>query len=232
MALCALHAKLQVRQKVDVLTTKGVRLTAKIIFSRFEQHKVDIAVLKLDEGCFKHFIPVHEQKVSLLAQFYVVGMKGDESVLFAAPSTVNTVRPKCAILEASYCSCLGLSGAAVVAVIEDQQLRVLGVHVGAHEDDPVVMDKVDPAKANEVVDNTSLSQALTSFSGASHGRTAYTMICDVGRVPGLVAFLKKHSNASSLKATSNASLKATSKRTATTSSASSSKRSRKSETAK
>jgi hypothetical protein len=48
-------------------------------------------------------------------------------------------------------------------------------------------------KAEHTVDSTgleSVSVALASLSSNIHGHSAYTMVCEIARVPALIAFLR------------------------------------------
>ena len=193
LALCALHEKVRTGVKVTVVIARGRELAAKIVLSRFEANKVDISVLELDSTHFDSFITIHRQPMKELDNICLFGMKlqNDQSENFSARGQVNTVRQKGAIIESSYPGCAGLSGAPVVTVIEHNELRVVGVHVGIHGDSAEESDEesFDSDHQSQPASRQEMSDALSTFSQASHALSTYAMICDVARVRGLVKFL-------------------------------------------
>jgi hypothetical protein len=196
LALCSLHAKIRKGVKACVITATGQKLQAKVVFNRFEDNKVDISVLELDTEVFSNFIPIHGQKVGELDDIFVIGMKlqDDKSEDFSAQGQVNTVRHESSIFESSYPGCAGLSGAHVVTVIEQGQLRVVGIHVAVHGDSAEDSDEesISSEQASQPATRRQSCDGLTTLSQASHGRSTYATICDVARVPDLLTFLDKY----------------------------------------
>jgi hypothetical protein len=190
-----LHEKIKNGVKVCVMSGRGQKLQAKVVFSRYNPGKVDISVLELDTEEFKHFMPAHCQKVNELDDIFVIGMKlqDDVSENFVAQGQVNSLRKKCSIFESDYAGCAGLSGAPVVTIIEQGELRVVGVHVAVHGDsaEDGGVESISSEQESQPATRRQLSDGLTTLSQASHGRSTYAMICELARVSGLQAFISK-----------------------------------------
>ena len=192
LALCALHKKFGIGTLITVTTNRGQKLAATIVFSRFKHEAVDIAVLMLDSPHkFDDFITVHGKPMQELEKMYVFGMKLENNETpqdFSAECQVNTVRKKGAIIEADYPGHRGLSGAPVVTVVENNALRVVGVHVGTHGESAVI-DKGSTENQSQFASRKDVHDALSTFSHDNHALSSYAMICDVARVKDLMKFL-------------------------------------------
>jgi len=199
LALCALHSGGNVGTNVTVTTDGGKKLKAKIVFNRYESGVVDISVLELEKDFkFENFIATHHTPLGLLEKIYVFGRKleNDRPENFSAGGEVNCVVENCSIVQSNYPGCKGLSGAPVVTVIENNELRVVGVHVGVHGESADLTAGSDDDELNEPATRADVSDAISTLSHASHGLSTYAMICDLARVRPLMTFLKKRCSAS------------------------------------
>ena len=76
---------------------------------------------------------------------------------------------KSAIVQSNYPGCKGLSGAPVVTVIENNELRVVGVHVGVHGESAYPTADSDDDGLKELATRADESDAISTLSHASHG---------------------------------------------------------------
>lgn len=196
LALTALHGKAKKGHTIILHTSSGVEFNGTVALDVFEQELVDIAVIELKNGKqFPFFTPVAVQSVRLLDVVYVAGLKvnsRDEAMAAVYESKVNIIEPgeNNALFQSSYVSFDSLSGAGVVLKQVGGVLRVIGVHVASH-DNTTATPSVE--KAEHTVDSAgleSVSVALASLSSNIHGHSAYTMICEIARVPALIDFLR------------------------------------------
>lgn len=185
-AVTAVHGIIEVNKEVQVVTRRGIQLSGRIEFQRFESNIVDIAVIVLDEGSeFRDYLPWTQTKVRLTQPIAVIGLKyasvGDyigEYVRKSAVDSIEKFDPNCALFQASYYNFDGCSGTGVVTTEVDGKLVVVGVHVASHND-----SSLKPTKKQKKV---SLD---ASISSAIHGHTAYSLICEIARVPELLQHL-------------------------------------------
>ena len=188
-ALTALHGKIPLNSPVQVTTRNGAHFSGIVEFERFEKNMVDIAVILLDVGSeFNHFIPWIDQPVVLTQHITVVGLKyasvGDIVNTYARSTTVDMIEefgPNSALFQAQYYSFDGCSGAGVVTTTVNNVAKVVGVHVASHEDTAIVgkRKRVTPQFAN----------FEASVQSVIHGHKAYSLVCEIARVPELVALL-------------------------------------------
>jgi len=197
LALTALHGKAKKGHTVVIRTSSGVMLKGTVAMDVFEQELVDIAVIELERGKqFASFTPIAVQSVRLLEVVYVAGLKvnsRDEAMAAVYESKVNIIEPgeNNALFQSSYVSFDSLSGAGVVVKQVGGVLKVIGVHVASH-DNTTATPPVE--KAEHTADSAgfeSVSVALASLSSNIHGHSAYTMVCEIARVPALVDFLRE-----------------------------------------
>ncbi len=148
---------------------------------------IDIAVILLDVGSeFNHFVPSNDRPVVLTQHITVVGLKypsvGDIVNTYARSTTVDMIEEfgsSSALFQAQYYSFDGCSGAGVVTTTVDNIVKVVGVHVASHEDTTVIVGKRKRHLAN----------FEASVQSVIHGHKAYSLVCEIARVPELVALL-------------------------------------------
>lgn len=188
-ALTALHGKIPLNSPVQVTTRNGVHFSGIVEFERFEENMVDIAVILLDgDSEFNHFIPWVDQPVVLTQNITIVGLKygsiGDIVNTYARRTTVDMIEhfgPNSALFQAQYYSFDGCSGAGVVTTNVRNIVKVVGVHVASHE------DTARTGKRKRVKFQHANFEA--SVQSVIHGHKAYSLVCEIARVPDLVALL-------------------------------------------
>ena len=187
-ALTALHGKCSVGDEVTLVDSSGRKRRATVIYSQFAELQVDIAVVEVcaGENVFSIFIPVCAEQVHLLQQIIIIGMKPDlsdrESSMYASSGQVTYIEPSVPLFRSAY---PGLSGAGVIATVEGGKYHVVGVHVASHDD-----TKAPPPikkKKGGVASADSVSESNQSLSDSIHGRTSFSLICEVKRVVGIDA---------------------------------------------
>lgn len=163
----------------------------------FEPDLVDIAVIELiNNGVFPHFTPIlGRRQVSLLESVYIIGYKIDSrdaamEAMFDGKVNVIERHERSALFQSAYVSFDSLSGAGVVVKKERNEFRVIGVHVASH-DSTVSSPPVKKVKHTEIADYESVSVSLSSLSSNIHGHAAYTVICEIARVPELIELLQQ-----------------------------------------
>mmetsp|Transcript_30605 Transcript_30605/g.41913 ORF Transcript_30605/g.41913 Transcript_30605/m.41913 type:complete len:274 (+) Transcript_30605:121-942(+) len=185
-ALTALHGKVPLNSPVQITTRNGVHLSGIVEFERFEENMVDIAVILLDVGSeFSHFIPWIDKPVVLTQYITVVGLKyghvGDTVNTYARITTVDMIEefgPRSALFQAQYYSFDDCCGAGVVTATVNNIVKVVGVHVASHD---------DTAKAGKR--KRKFANFEASVQSDIHGHNAYSLVCEIARVPDLVALL-------------------------------------------
>lgn len=195
--MTALHGKADNGYDITLHTHSGALLQGKVVLNVFEQDLVDIAVIELiDDGVFPHFTPVLGcRPVKLLESVYIVGYKldaRDMAMEAMFDSKVNVIErfERSALFQSSYVSFGSLSGAGVVVMKDRNDFKVIGVHVASNEktiySSPVIKtEDIGPTSYK------SGNVAPTSFSSNIHGYSAYTVVCEIARVPELIAFLRQ-----------------------------------------
>lgn len=142
-ALTALHGKVPLNNEVKVTTRNGSVFWGKVVFEKFEESMVDIAVVQLnkDSGEFQHFVEWSSERVFLTQELYVIGLTygsyNDHSFAYARKTTVDVIEelgPESALFQASYYSFQSCSGAGVIASLVNGVAKVVGVHIASHED--------------------------------------------------------------------------------------------------
>ncbi len=188
-ALTALHGKIPLNWPVQVTTRNGVHFSGIVEFERFEENMVDIAVILLDAGSeFIHFIPWIDRPVQLTQPITVVGLKysrvGDAVDVYARRTAVDMIEnigSSSALFQAQYYSFEGCSGAGVVTTTVNNAVKVVGVHVASHE------DTTNTGKRKRITPTFANFEA--SVQSIIHGHKAYSLVCEIARVPDLVALL-------------------------------------------
>ena len=191
-ALTALHGKIPVGTRVDIRTRNGTKLFGVVEFERFEPNLVDIAVILLDSpSSFEHFMVPCLQPVVLDQPLRVIGLKyaaiGDSVSTYVRRSYVEMIEEygdSSALFQAQYYSFDGCSGAGVVTVAVGNRLEVVGVHVASHEDSTVTAEAPSKKKRGDTEFNFE-----ASIASAIHGHKAYSLVCEIARVPDLVELL-------------------------------------------
>ncbi len=194
MALTALHGHCELGDAVRLVDSKGVSRSGTITFVEFEELKVDVALIELDEGAlFGNYIPPAKHAVKLLQQICVVGLlpslaNPDESSGYSFSSAVMVIERDSTLFRASYYSENGLSGAGIIVTLDSGQFRLVGVHVASHES-TVAPPPMKRTKRGSGADCDSASESSSSLAASIHGHTAYSIVCEVVRVSGLKAKL-------------------------------------------
>jgi hypothetical protein len=194
LCLTALHGKARIGHAIILHSYSGEMFRGTVVKNVFEPELVDIAVIELNTGQqFTHFTPVSAYSVRLLDVVYVAGLKvniRDEAMPAIYESKVNIIEPgeNNALFQSSYVS---FDSSSVVVRQVGNDLRVIGVHVASH-DNTTATPPVERAKDTEdSAGHESVSIALASLSSNIHGHSAYTMICEIARVPELIAFFRE-----------------------------------------
>ena len=149
----------------------------------FEKERVDIALLRLQdlEAPFSNSLDVLSREVRYQEKISVLSLQnGMGGVLdFASqPSSIYMIDSNTALCRAQYYAEDGLSGSAVVTEVEkDGNVKVIGVHVLAH-DATVEADPIERAsKKSKSADFESVSSHSETTAKNIHGHIAYCMIC-------------------------------------------------------
>ncbi len=189
-ALCALHGRCDVDDKVNITTRNGINLMGTITFSRYAQDQVDISVITLDNSSiFSHYIPVSQVPVTLGKEMMIISMSITSSGEFAPATDISHVRlieTQGTLFQATYFSSTGMSGAGVVAINTGDRLEVVGVHVASH-DNTVAVEPV-PKKAKGM-SKDKYNRDMMTINSNIHGHGAYSLICEPARIPELLHFL-------------------------------------------
>lgn len=188
-ALIALHGIIPINSPVTVTTRNGTKISGRVEFERFERNMVDVAVIVLDSSAvFNHFMPYSDQPVRLAQPIAVVGLKyasvGDSVSTYARVSSVDSIEElgdNSALFQAQYYNFDGCSGTGVITATVGNVLRVVGVHVASHDDTTLGRPKGKKKRT--------YSDLEASVASAIHGHTAYSLVCDIARVPDLLALL-------------------------------------------
>lgn len=208
-AVTAVHGVYDKDQDVEVIDIHGVRKYGTISFMRYEANRVDIAVVELiDPDVFQHSIPFHSTPVKIDKDLRVIGLRDDGTGEFTTSirrAYVEEVIAGTAIIHASYYAVEGMSGAGVVTSQKDGQFSVVGVHVGKHDDTEALSEEEQPKRKKSK--KSDLSKELQSMhkelsnhkqkyrkdqitiNSNIHGHGAYSLICEIARVEGLVNHL-------------------------------------------
>lgn len=200
-ALTSLHGKIPLNTRVKITTRNGVHLAGKVEFERFEKNMVDIAVILLDSTlAYTHYIDCTNQRVKLTQDITVVGLKysivGDTVNTYARRTTVDMIEefgPTSALFQAQYYSFDGCSGTGVVTVTENNVVKVVGVHVASHED-MSSSSRSSQIQGKRKYSIDSYADFEASVHSAIHGHKAYSLVCEIARVPDLVQLLSNPSN--------------------------------------
>jgi len=201
-ALTSLHGKIPLNTRVKITTRNGVHLTGKVEFERFEKNMVDIAVILLDSTlAYTHYIDWTNQRVKLTQDITVVGLKysivGDTVNTYARRTTVDMIEEfgsTSALFQAQYYSFDGCcSGTGVVTVTETNVVKVVGVHVASHEDMSSSSSRSSQIQGKRKYSIDSYGDFEASVDSAIHGHKAYSLVCEIARVPDLVHLLSNPS---------------------------------------
>ena len=193
-ALCALHGAIALNERVELYDHRGIKRTATVLFQAFEELVVDIALLELtaDARCFDKYVPVASRPVKLSQEIYMIGMirsiDKKDNVPVCEVSRVTSIETSKSLFRSNYTGYDGLSGAGVI-VLENigNEFRVAGVHVATHDD--TESPPIKKLKGSVAAEAESVSQSSESLAKSIHGHTAYSLICEVQRVPELFHFI-------------------------------------------
>lgn len=190
-ALTALHGMVPLNTLVTITTRNGTKISGRVEFERFERDMVDVAVIVLDQdssAVFNHFMPYSDQPVRLAQPIAVVGLKyasvGDTVNTYARLSSVESIEElgdSSALFHAQYYNFDGCSGTGVITAVVGNVLRVVGVHLASHNNTTLGGPKSKKKRT--------YSDLEASVASAIHGHKAYSLVCDIARVPDLLALL-------------------------------------------
>lgn len=162
----------------------------------FVNERVDIALLKLqdNEAPFSNSLDVLNREVRFQEKISVLSLQnGMGGVLdFASQeASIFMIDSNTSLCRAQYYAEDGLSGSAVVTEVEkDGHVKVIGVHVLAH-DATVKADPIERAsKKSKSADFDSVSSHSETTANNIHGHIAYCMICVAYKVPGLLDIIQ------------------------------------------
>ena len=185
-ALTALHGHVKLNHEIALRTRNGTILKGKIEFVRFTRDVVDIAVILLDDGSFfEHYIPWSDEPVYLTQPILVVGLRyshGTDMVMpYARTTNVDMIENgDSTLFQATYYNFNGCSGTGVVTSLRDGVCEVVGVHIASHDDSSLE----SPKKKKKI-----MNELEASVSSKIHGDSAYSLVCEIARVPELIAHL-------------------------------------------
>lgn len=188
-ALTSLHGMVPLNTPVTITTRNGTKIQGRVEFERFERNMVDIAVIIIESSAvFNHFMPYCDQPVRLAQQIAVIGLKylsdGDTVGPYARLSSVDSIEElgeSSALFHAQYYNFQGCSGTGVITTVVDDKLVVVGVHVASHDD-----SRWEGTKGKK---KRPYSDLEASVASAIHGHTAYSLVCEIARVPDLLELL-------------------------------------------
>ena len=193
-AITALHGKFAKGAEVELVDIHGVKRMATVMVANFVDKKADMSLLQLRSGeapfRASEFIEICRVPVYLGQEIDVIGLVSnseDEATLSFETCRV-TVIDSGAIFHSNYVGRDGLSGSAVIVSLGATGYRVVGVHVGTHDDtaSPPPINKKRKgghASAEEATDSAS------SLASSLHGHMAFCLICEVARMPDIMAAL-------------------------------------------
>lgn len=188
-AITALHGQYALGTAVRVTDKRGVTFNATVGFIEFYRDNVDIAVLNLDPNGSKFckWTPYTLLPVCLTQRITVVGLKevsGGYLEVSAQEASVTVIesRPGSTLFQSTYYSEDGYSGSGVVTANYGGVLRVVGVHIAAHDCTVGINHAAKPTV-------TRLANDLQSITSELHGHTAYCLVCEIHRVNGLQQYL-------------------------------------------
>jgi hypothetical protein len=169
-----------------------------VVYHKFLADLVDIAVVQLTnaEDRFPACVGVHFDRIKIADPIYVVGLKVDSrdtATEAVYPCAVNIIEPgeDSAMFQSSYTRFEGLSGAVVVMRVVNGVAKVVGVHVASHDDTVRPPEIEECGKNQKAASDENDYSASNSIASSIHGHHAYRLICEVARVPDLVAFLRE-----------------------------------------
>jgi hypothetical protein len=184
LCLTSLHGKVRLGHAIVLHSYFGEMFRGTVVKNVFEPELVDIAVIELTDGQqFTHFTPVSADSVRLLEVVYVAGLKvniRDDVMAAVYEARVNSIErgENNALFQSSCVGLCSMSGTGVVLKqFGNNNLRVIGVHTASRNH----TTSTRPVKrAEDTVDST--------LASLIHDNTAYSVICEIGRVPELIAF--------------------------------------------
>ena len=190
LVLTALHGQCDNGVEFEIKSLSDIVRVGKVDVVCFEENKVDMALLRLQDGQpqFEHWLDVMnrplqiQERVSVLSlQRGLLGSLGFSS----QATTIFMFDPDTTLCRAQYYAMDGLSGSGVITESQsDGLVRVVGVHVASHDD----TDSPPPIKKNkeEVVDAGSVSASSDSLARQLHGHSSYCLICVANLVPEIM----------------------------------------------
>ena len=101
-------------------------------------------------------------------------------------SRVRAIEDNSLLFQATYYSVKGMSGAGVVAIQEDNQLKVVGIHVASH--DTTVAVQPTSKKARHI-SAAKYNMDMMSINSNIHGHSSYCLICEPARIPEVTTFI-------------------------------------------
>jgi hypothetical protein len=188
-ALTALHGRVPVNTPVTITTRNGTKIIGRVEFERFEKNMVDVAVIVLGSSTvFNDFMPYSDQPVRLAQPIAVIGLRYssfcDTVGTYAQISAVESIEnlgDNSALFQAQYYNFDGCSGTGVITAAVGNVLRVVGVHVASHDDTTLGGPRGKKKRT--------ISDLKASVVSAIHGHTSYSLVCEIARVPDLLALL-------------------------------------------
>lgn len=96
--------------------------------------------------------------------------------------------------RAQYFAIYGFSGCAAITEVVDGEVKVVGVHSGAHDDTeevPAIKSVNLDGKKSNVADAKSVSDSISSQSRNINGHSACCLICIVNKIPELMEEITK-----------------------------------------
>jgi len=191
-AITALHGHIALGAVVELVDIHGLKRRASVIVANFVEMEADMSLLQLITGetPFEHYIPICRVPVYLGQEIAVIGLVSnfkDDATLSFETCKVTLINSG-ALFHSNYVGREGLSGSAVIVSLGSTGYHVVGVHVGTHDDtaSPPPINKTRKgghASAEEAADSAS------SLASSLHGHMAYCLICEVARMPDIMAAL-------------------------------------------
>ena len=198
MLLTALHGLFKEGDKFEVIDRHGKSRKGTVKATWYEASCVDIAIIQLSESNtqFEHFIQVHKKPIKLGAQICLIGLKPtlgpEEFSTYYDPTYVTTIIGGTSLFHLRYSAEDGMSGCPVVV---SRDFTLVGVHVASHDKTEAVDVELRPTKRqkgdSQAVTREEFADAMMTVNSNMHGHGAYTIICEISRVDGLLAQLNQ-----------------------------------------
>lgn len=205
--LMSLHGYFKKNDPFEIVDRHGVSRRGFVLDAWYAEDEVDIAVIQLspESRKFVSFVPVSADAVQLGDDLYFISRRAvgnsDHYTNCLERSVVTAVIDDTSIFHSTYYAEVGMFGCGVVATLRGHSFLVVGVHCASHDKTTAVKGKADNrprskkkrkmnSGKNRPVSREEFEDAMMTVNSDIHGHGAYSLICDVARVEGLLNLLK------------------------------------------